>query len=513
MQKFRQLLLPTTSGVLMAWPWLDERAFAAAWAGLVLMMAVAVDQPPHIAFRRCLLAGMTGLGIAFHWFPQVASSNLRISYFGGLTTATLGITWDAFRFGVFGWVAAKINSRVGTRIFVWPVVWVALEWGWPHIFPWRLGTSQLGWLPVCQIAEFTGVYGVSFLMIWVAAVVTVRLPQFPQAVPLPAERSNRRLSLTRSEVICGLIFTTVIAWGDWRIGNVEAMAAGSSTLKVALIQPGSPDINHLRRASKAVSDSVDLVVWPESCADDFSLALSSFRSLEEVREHSVYADDSRPCHGLGNALLCGGGSFPEGAMNDGPFFNTAFLVDANEEIVDRYHKRFLMPWGEYVVGQQWIPGVRSLLGDSNNQPGSSAAPLSCPGGPELGVLICYEDLLAEPVRQTTAEGAEVLLNLNNLSIFGKTPALYQHQQIARFRAIEHRRVLLRCGVVGSTAVICPTGRVTQQAPFHTTQTVISAAPLFTGLTFYVRWGDVFAYTCIVMTAVMCVNRSWRGGEE
>ncbi|MEZ6062483.1 MAG: apolipoprotein N-acyltransferase [Planctomycetaceae bacterium] len=255
-----------------------------------------------------------------------------------------------------------------------------------------------------------------------------------------------------------------------------------------------------------MTEPPDLVVWPESCVDDFSLVLDSFRDVDEVREHSTFADDSRPCPGLGVPLLCAGGSFPEGAAESEAVFNTAFLIDAHEDIAGRYHKRFLMPWGEYVVGQQWIPGVQSLLGSSNNRAGNSAAPLSLPGGPKLGVLICYEDLLAEPVRQTVREGATVLLNLNNLSLFGDSAALLQHQQIARFRAIENRRWLLRCGVVGSTAVVTATGRIEQQAIPHRPQSVIVESPLFEQESFYTRRGDVFAYGCMLFSILMFVRR-------
>ena len=503
-------LISIVAGLLMAWPWLDERAFAAAWVGMALVVGISYRQQPHVAFRRSLLAGLTGLATAFHWLPTVASDNLHVSLLSGLMTAALAITWDAFRFGVFGYLTTLLRQRGVETGFVWPIVWVALEWGWPHIFPWRLGHSQLGWLPACQVAEFTGVYGVSFLMVWVAAVVAPlsgnRCSVRCDSDPIAAQSTGSRFR--RTALTCAAAVFAIIVWGYWRIGDLEAQAAERPTLRVALIQPGAGTdfLQRLRDTSLSLSETVDLVVWPESCVDDFSLTLTSFRSADEVRQNTRYDDDSRPCHGLGTPLLCGGGSFPEGAADEGPFFNTAFLIDADENIAGRYHKRFLMPWGEYVVGQQWIPGLQSLLGSSNNRPGDSAAPLRLPDGPKLGVLICYEDLLAEPVRQTTAEGAEVLLNLNNLSIFGETAALFQHQQIARFRAIENRRSLLRCGMVGSTAVVTATGRIEQQAIPHRHQSVIVESPLFKTKTFYTRHGDVFAYGCILSSILMCVRR-------
>jgi apolipoprotein N-acyltransferase len=193
----------------------------------------------------------------------------------------------------------------------------------------------------------------------------------------------------------------------------------------------------------------------------------------------------------------------------GPYFNTAYLIDADQKILGRYHKRMLLPWGEYDVGQRYIPGLRTILGDEDGGlvPGNSARPLTMPDGTKLGVLICYEDLIDQAARESVAEGAEILLNLNNLAGFGETAAVPGHQQLARFRAIETRRALLRCGIVGSTAVISPTGRVEQQASLYRPATLTASAPLLEGSTLYIRLGDVFAKACLVLAGILLFRRA------
>src|SRR5262249_714042 len=159
----------------------------------------------------------------------------------------------------------------------------------------------------------------------------------------------------------------------------------------------------------------------------------------------------------------------------------------DETIVGRYHKRVLMPWGEYAVGQQWIPGLRDLLSDARPfVPGESAAPLMLPEGTALGVLICYEDMHATPARETGQEGARWLVSLQNLSTFGRTAAQFQHQQCARFRAIENRRWLVRSGTTGLSSVIAATGRVEQQALRHAPESLPAAIPLLNLSTIYTR---------------------------
>jgi apolipoprotein N-acyltransferase len=263
-------------------------------------------------------------------------------------------------------------------------------------------------------------------------------------------------------------------------------------------------LSRLQAMSREAAGRADLVAWGESTVGDFSLDLSSFACAAEVHDHARDgAEAEQPCPALGRPLLCGGCSFAPGTSETGPYQNTAFLIAADETIIGRYHKRVLMPWGEYAVGQQWIPGLRDLLGSVDSLvAGDSATPLLLAEDARLGVLICYEDIMPHPARQTVLEGANVLVNLNNLSVFGRTAALRQHQHLARFRAIENRRWLVRCGTTGSTAAIDATGRVESQAPTNTPASLVVTARLVDTITFYTGWGDVFAGLSVLTSLIL-----------
>jgi apolipoprotein N-acyltransferase len=176
-----------------------------------------------------------------------------------------------------------------------------------------------------------------------------------------------------------------------------------------------------------------------------------------------------------------------------------------------------MPWGEYAVGQQWVPGLRDLLADTEALvAGTSAAPLRFADQARLGILICYEDVVPSATRQTVLEGANILLNLNNLSIFGRTTALMEHQHLARFRAIENRRWLVRCGTTGSTAVIAASGRVEQQAPRNVPATLVASVPLIEPMSIYTRYGDFVAWLCAAASIGLVLWRpaiQFGGGRE
>ena len=493
---------PALAGFLTALPWWDERAFPATWLGLAALIALTVDKPAHLAFRRWLLAGMVHVATVLWWYPRIASDGLNVSLFSGVMVGLLLVTWDAFRFGVFGYVVARMQPRGWWGCFVWPIVWVGLEFIWPHIFPWRLGHTQIGWLSLMQLAESTGVYGVSFLLLWGAAATAVFL-----RVRTSHAATSRRRALSHL-LSCGAVVIVLSIWGQFRIRQLDALDSTDSSLAIALVQPGRSGAGMretLREESARVRDAADLIVWPESTIDDFSPELTSFSSLEVVKTHAGKITlNPQPMPGLGRPLLCAGGSYVKGT--DGPHYNTAYLVDADERIIGRYHKRQLMPWGEYVVGQHWIPGVREMLVNVGVRPGDSADPLVLPGGERIGTMICYEDLLSEPARDTALAGGEVLINLMNLSVFGDSSAMWGHQQIARLRTIETRRWLLRCGVTGSTSVVSPTGRVAQQAPPHTAATLVSDVPLLRTQTFYTRHGDLLPWACLLLSGLLLLQQ-------
>src|SRR5262249_49621061 len=123
------------AGLLSSLPWLDERAWPATWLGMSIWIAVTADRQPHYAFRLWMLGGLVVLATWFHWLPGVAANHLEVSLLSGTIVALLAVTWDALRFGLFGFVVALLQSRGLRSTLAWPFVWVGLEWLWPHLFP------------------------------------------------------------------------------------------------------------------------------------------------------------------------------------------------------------------------------------------------------------------------------------------------------------------------------------------------------------------------------------------
>jgi apolipoprotein N-acyltransferase len=166
----RSVVLAVCCGVLAALPWHFPWLFPATWIALAAWIAIT-PPAPRAACGLWLVGGIAFMTTALYWLPEAAALRLGVSYSHGALAAAAIIFWDAMRFGVFGYLVAWLRPRGAVGTLAWPVVWVALELVWPHVFPWRIGQTQLGWLSLCQIAEVTGVYGISFLLVWTSAAV------------------------------------------------------------------------------------------------------------------------------------------------------------------------------------------------------------------------------------------------------------------------------------------------------------------------------------------------------
>ena len=182
--------------------------------------------------------------------------------------------------------------------------------------------------------------------------------------------------------------------------------------------------------------------------------------------------------------------------------NSAVTLDPEGHEVSRYDKIHLVPFGEYVPG--WaLPGlVHKITPEVGNfVPGSSYPVAKSPGG-GIGVFICYEAIIPQLARKLVAGGAGVLVNISNDAWYGDSAAAYQHLEMARLRAIENHRYLLRATNNGLTTLIDPYGRVREEIPRYQRLVMPAYFNFETRQTFYTAHGDLFAWLCATVAALM-----------
>ena len=292
--------------------------------------------------------------------------------------------------------------------------------------------------------------------------------------------------------------------GSIRVGLVQGGVAQEDKWRPELAVQNID--RHLELTREATARGARLVVWPESAVPfyyDHTPALAeSLR--EEVRGQGIY-------------LLFGNDDRELAATGPERVFVGAKMLSPQGELVLRYHKIHLVPFGEYVPLQPLITlggrvAAKVIEQVADFTPGTD--PVVAPAfGHRLGGFICYEAVFPHLVRRFTAGGAELLVNITNDAWYGRTSAPYQHLAMTAFRAVENGRYLVRAANTGITAVVDPRGRVVERTRLFEPTVLVRDVPLLAGTTFYARHGDVFAWAALGATLALTASLLAKQGSR
>jgi len=401
----------------------------------------------------------------------------------------------------------------GEMIILLPITWVAVEFLRNYFpfngFPWsNIAMSQYEFLSVIQLSDFTGIYGIIFIMVFVN--------QF--FAELLAKLKGEHVSAIISKGVVSAVFlAAMILYGLYRLETVPNMLAGKEAFKVGMIQGNIEQQDkwdeekfaqnikvYTSKACELKKVPVDLVVWPEAA---YPYVLPS--SLTLMPPLAI---------GMGKVELGYKPYTLMGAVSKnqkGDFYNSAFLFDVRGRPEGVYHKVHLVPFGEYVPYKKIFFFAKKLTAPVGNFiSGKSYEPLIFENR-HMGVLICYEDIFPEIARKQVLLGAEFLLNITNDAWYGISSAPYQHLALSVFRAVENRRFLLRATNTGVSAVIDPVGRVLTRSKIFECSVIVAAVAPLTYLSPYTRTNDWLAYGAlayiiiIVLLTVGAKMKNWR----
>ena len=452
---------------------------------------------------------------------------------------------------LFGAVLAHVRlSRVGRQgaLLLVPVLWVAVELARTEItgFPWDLlGITQVDNPVLRQMAPWTGVCGMSFVIAVVNALWLVRL------------RVRDRRGMRTALAALGMVL--VVGYGVLvlRAGRGVRMAGqpGHATLlqenlevgdaaagqpaegEIALLRafsalsrqpaatlltgtPGMPKTLVVDRARRLVVrpgeasgegmgallaevyEPSDLVVWPESPAP-FEEGEPKFRAGMASLAEGMHAPLIVGNIGFDLARVQAAGGHMAGAL-----YNSASVIAPDGRWLGRYDKIHLVPFGEYVPFRRLFFFAGSLLDQVGTFVPGQERRVFAVGGHTYGVFICYESIFGDEVREFAKMGAQVLVNISNDGWYGDTSAPWQHLNMLRMRAIETHRWVLRATNTGVTASIDPEGRVVASAPRHVRTAIRVPFAYETDVTFYAAHGDWFAWLCAVGAMMAVAFAEW-----
>lgn len=489
--------------VWAAAPWVDQRLAA---CGLVGVAAALLGSSGRRGWRHeavVLFGAIVGLAIAFHWTPEVLAHVMRSGRSVGIAFAAPIVAWDACRLALPLWAAGRLARDPRSAWLPAALVAVAAEAFLPAVFPWKLGSFQTTWPAVIQSADLGGAETPTFMAFAAAGTLLVLLGPVLGLAP-------RRVPAAG---IAAVVVTLAnLGYGAWSLDHWSRRTAEAPRIRIAAVQvdpregAGIDDLRRLTREACA-SGGVDLVCWPECSGGAYEEGLVSFADEAEVQRRSrPPLQGLRPLPTPPCPLLLGGAVYRGYPEKPREIHQAALLVDDRERLVGVYRKRHLMPFGEYVPGATLFPDLRLHFPmEVEFDTGTTADVLAC-GPARLGMLLCYEDMVAPAAAAAVANAANLLVSLIDGSSFNDPLTLAQHRLLAQGRAVECRRTLVRCASTGETCVIAPTGVVVERLPVDTPGWFVAEVPLLEGRTLASRIGPLFPALCGMAAAAMAIGR-------
>ncbi|MFH1305244.1 MAG: apolipoprotein N-acyltransferase [Candidatus Omnitrophota bacterium] len=466
------------------------------WVCLVPIFFIAKRNRPFSAFGYSYLAGVIFFGCVLYWLVNVSRP--------GMIALVLILALFYGIFGLFSWHVLKKSMD----LLILPFGWVALEYLRSHLFtgfPWALlGYSQYKDIYLIQVADITGAYGVSFL------IVAVNAAMFGLCI-----RSARRKAYLAVALVF-LIMTTV--YGVYRVN--ERHVRGSA--RISVVQGNIPQQHkwdmvfaeeivekYEAMTRLAVENDPDMIIWPETAYpylvknDDpaaCDIAELAFETDTPIMAGVVYGDD-------------------------GTYYNGAVLFSRKGDLESVYRKTHLVPFGEYVPFEKKLAFLRKYIdkpiGDFESGNEYTLFPLKVLRSAvtedgaktrqidfyKFGVLICFEDVFPYVAREFTRAGADFLVNITNDAWFGETAAAKQHLMASVFRAVENKVPVIRAANTGISCFVEPTGRIlpgvrSGEKDIFVEGFATEDVRMYAGRTCYTQNGDIFVWFCVFMLGLL-----------
>lgn len=499
-----RLIVGAVSGAALSLSYTGLHLSIYSWLCIAFLLFSLFGARPGVAFGCGFLHALLFVLTSVPWIATVLTVHGGLSVAGGWGLLLLiAITWGILT-GAFAWAVQRLSRQsIELACIGAPFLWVTFEFARAHLpeisFPWNLlGYPAAASLGLVQLTTITGVYGLSFLVAGFNALL--------------AWTSASNSLTTRARLTCVAAATSIL---------LIAALAGSSLVPQSqahhfarAVQLNFPEVESfppdwfsahaadlaaIERISLApAAEKPDLLVWPEAPAP-FSFQDSQFAKIA-----------SPLAIRFGHPFLAGAIEWkppvdPSDVASRGTLlpYNSALLFDGQGQRVFVYDKVHLVPFGEYEPFPLIHRVVTSVSGEVGGfHKGNKYVVEQLPGGNTFGVFICYEAIYPGEVRRFAAGGAQLLINISNDGWFGRSAAAEQHLRMARVRAVENRRWLVRSTNNGFTVSVDPYGRIFEPLLPDVRAAADLPYDFRTDETIYTRFGDWFAWLCVLVSVIL-----------
>ena len=468
----KRIILAFVCGLVTPFAFSPYHIFPLVIAGIAVLIYIWMLSTPRQAGLYGYVYGLGFFGYGVSWV------HISINLFGGVNI--IGAYFLTFLLCAFlalfpalcGYLSRKLYSRnwpTISLIIAIPVYWTISEWirSWIFTgFPWlNIGYTQTDTI-LNGYAPLLGVFGICLSVVLTSACL---------AGLFILDNKGRLQCLSAACLLWGIA---------WFCTNLEWSKPLDQTLSVALIQGAipqdlkwdpamrEPTLDLYRDLTLTHVDS-DLIIWPEAAIPAYYHQMQDY--LHELSEHAKNNN---------YRLLTG---IPVWEEDTGKFFNSIVMLGDDTEF---YYKKHLVPFGEYLPLKFMLGGLVKILNIpmSDFSKGPDRAPLFDAGSYRMGLSICYEDIFGNEIIQALPD-AGFLINVSNDAWFGDSAAPHQHMQMARMRALETGRYMLRATNTGVTAIIDKKGNILSRSPQFEPATLTGVVNLYSGHTPYSKYGN------------------------
>lgn len=498
--KFFPFLLAILSGFLLILPFPKWNLPWMAFVGLVPLLVALQGQSPTRCFSLGLITGLIHYFGTLFWIKNTMVHFGGMSLPGSLLVLFILVAYISLYTALFAFLLGLAAQRSEPiPFFMAPFLWTGLELIREYAltgFPWAcLAHSQFRNLPLIQISDLTGIYGITFLIVLINATLAETV--------FGITRQNRihRVPVPVVMIVLSIgLFGLTWGYGQKQIAKYAPNEMDAETISVAIIQ-GNIDQGikwdsesqehifqtYIDQSIETVKKGVDLIVWPETATpfyygydQPFTRRLRDF--ARAAKTHLAFGSpglefkDRRPFQ-----------------------FNRAYVLSGGEEL-GYYDKIHLVPFGEYVPLKRLLFFVDAVAGSGiGDMKGGETFPLFTIQGQQFGFQICYEIIFSDLSRRFVEEGADFLVNITNDAWFGRSAASYQHLSMIPFRAIENRVPIVRAAQTGISAIIDPSGRIVKETDIFVRTNLLGSIPKMPHRngTFFTRFGNVFGFLCLL----------------
>ena len=507
-----------------------------AWFGFVPLFFVLEKKNRLQSFFISYFCGFLFFAASMYWLVYVTIAGwFVLSLYQALYFGLFGLFFVYFLQPTTYRLPSTIYHLPSTIYIILPSVWVLLEYiranfaggiGWN-----LLGYSQYKNLPLIQIADITGVYGVSFLVMLmnVAAYNTIKMARkcYTTDSKFKIKGKSFKNDLKANPAIGTLVvlvlFLATLLYGHYMTTIYHLPSTISESLKVSIIQGNIPqkikwDEKYIKYiieryeglTLKAAKEKPHLIIWPETAVPGFlnyDAGLTKWMKTVSVK--------------IKTPILTGAPTISEKNIDD--MYNSAILFSKDGAELGRYDKLHLVLLGEFIPLEKQFPFLRKIFPITGYFiPGKEYTVFNLPSTNyqlptvAFSVLICFEDIFPGLVRQFVKRGVDFMVNITNDAWFGKSCSAYQHAANSVFRAIENRRFFVRSANTGLSCFIDKTGRIYEkvskgsQALFvEGIKTAYVDAKPSKNFTFYTKSGDVFVFICVIILIVSILYKIYR----